>query len=146
MANDAPTETSPSASRFTDAQRSFLAQPRSAVVATIGPDGALSQSVVWYQTDGDTLWISARPTSVKARHLAVDPRVSVLVLGPDAGSYVRIEGRGAIDGEVSVEDRLGLISRYVGADAAPRWIAGHPLPSPNAKLRIVPDRAVSYGV
>jgi PPOX class probable F420-dependent enzyme len=131
---------------FTDQQRAFLDGPRNAIVATLGHDGIPSQSVVWYVRDGDTLWISVRPDSVKARHIRRDPRISVLVLTNDGGGYLRVEGTGAIDGEVDTAARCTLIGRYIGADKADTWMAGHPLPSPNARIRIQPSRIAEHNI
>ena len=124
---------------------SFLARPLHAVLATHGPDGEISQSVVWYRAEEDSVWISCRPGSVKARHVANDPRVSLLVLAPHGGSYVRLEGKAMLDGTVSDEQRLALISPYQGADAEV-WLIEHPLPSPNALLRIRPERVITSNV
>jgi PPOX class probable F420-dependent enzyme len=124
----------------------FLSRPLSAIVATLGEDGRPSQSVVWFVPDGDTLWFSTRPSSVKVRHLRRDPRLSMLVIAADGGAYVRIEGRATLDEVVHDDARLALISRYVGAEAAPGWMAGHPLPSPNTLVRMHPDRLVGYGL
>lgn len=129
---------------FAQDVKDFLARPLHAVFATYAPDGSISQSVVWYRVDGDTIWISCRPTSAKARYVAADPRVSLLVLAPHGGAYVRVEGRAAVDGTVSDEMRLDLVSPYQGADAE-GWMAQHPLPSPNTLLRIHPDRVVTSG-
>lgn len=68
------------------------------------------------------------------------------MIAADASAYVRLDGTGVADGEVSVEDRFGLVSRYVGVDTAADWLAGHPLPGPNAKLRITPRKVVGYGL
>ncbi|MCP5033561.1 MAG: hypothetical protein GY939_17310 [Actinomycetia bacterium] len=134
-----------STSVFSLPVREFLERPLHAVLATRGSDDALSQSVVWYAVDGDSIWLSVRPDSVKARHIDNDPRVSILALAPHGGSYVRIEGRASRDGTVSDEQRLRLVSPYLGADAA-GWMAENPLPSPNTCIRITPERVVSRGV
>lgn len=131
---------------FTDQQRAFLDGPRNAIVATLGPDGTPSQSVVWYARDGDTLWISVRPDSVKARHVGRDARISILVLTDDGGGYLRIEGTGTLDGEVDTAARSALIGRYIGADKAEAWMAGHPLPSPNARIRIEAGRIAAHNI
>jgi PPOX class probable F420-dependent enzyme len=133
-------------SAFGDAHRSFLDQPNHAVVATLDEDGRAVQSVVWFVRDGDGLWFSTRPTSAKVRHLRRDPRLSVLVLSGDGGRYVRVEGRAALDEAVSPEARLALITKYVGAEAAPGWVASHPLPAPNQLVRVTPAKVVSYGL
>ena len=131
---------------FTDTQRAFLDGAHNAVVATLRRDGAPSQSIVWYVRDGDTLWISVRPDSVKARHIDREPRVSVLVASADGASYLRVEGTAARDGEVDTAARRLLIGRYVGADRADAWMAAHPLPTPNARLRIHPTHVAAYNI
>ena len=131
---------------FTDQQRAFLDGPRHAVVATLSQDGTPSQSVMWYARDGDTIWISVRPDSVKARHVRRDPRISVLVLSADNSGYLRIDGTAALDGEVDHDSRRTLIGRYVGAERAEEWMAGHILPSPNARIRIKPTRIAEHNI
>lgn len=129
---------------LTDQQRTFLDQPLNAIVATVRGDGLPSQSVVWFLRDGDELWMSVRPDSVKARHLQRDPRLSILVLGTDGGAYLRLEGTARPDGEVSDAMRRQLIGKYIGPERAAAWMVGHPLPSPNACIRIAPDRVVGH--
>ena len=130
---------------LTDRQRAFLDEAHHAIVATLDRNGAPSQSIVWYAREGDTLWISVRPDSVKARHVARDARVSVLIPTDDGSGYLRLEGLAARDGEVDPAARRVLVSRYVGADELETWLAAHPLPSPNARIRIRPTRIIAYG-
>lgn len=131
---------------FTSGQRAFLDRPLNAVAATLGPDGSPSQSVIWYARDGDTIWISVRPESVKARHIAGNARLSLLVLTEDGGGYLRIDGEAAHDGVVDADARRTLIGRYVGAERAEGWMASHPLPSPNARIRIRPTRVAEHNI
>lgn len=131
---------------FTEQQRAFLDQPLNAIVATLRQDGTPSQSIVWYVRDDDTIWISVRPDSVKARHITHDARLSVLVLNAAGDRYLRIEGTAARDGEVDDDARRTLIGRYVGAEKVTDWMAGHPLPSPNARLRITPTRIAEHNI
>ena len=130
---------------LTDPQRRFLDGAHHAIVATLRRDGTPSQSIVWYIREGDTLWISVRPDSVKARHIRRDPRIAVLIPSADGSSYLRLEGTATLDGEVTPSARRALVSRYVGMDQIETWLAAHPLPSPNARLRIQPQRIVAYG-
>lgn len=131
---------------FTDSQRAFLDRPLNAIVATLDARGQPSQSVVWYAREGNELWISVGPTSVKARHLRHDPRVSVLVLSEDGASYLRIEGTAALAGIVDDDARARLITRYVGPERAAAWLAAHPLPAPNARLLIAPARLSAHNL
>lgn len=131
---------------LTDAQRAFLDRPLNAIVATLDATGQPSQSVVWYVREGDGLWISVGPESVKARHIRRDARVSVLVLSEDGGGYLRLEGTATFEGTVDDDARAALIGRYVGAKAAAGWLAAHPLPAPNARLRIVPTKIAAHNL
>jgi PPOX class probable F420-dependent enzyme len=132
-------------SPFSDAVSVFLDRPLHAVLATHGPSGAISQSVVWFARDDDSVWVSARPMSVKVRHLRADPRSSLLVLSPHGGAYVRIEGHASVDEVVTDALRARLVGTYLGADAR-GWLAANPLPSPNALIRLHPERVVSRGI
>jgi len=132
--------------RLTEAQRAFLDRPLHAVVATLRRDGTAVQSVVWYARDGDELWLSVAPDSVKVAHLRRDPRVAVLVLGADGGAYLALEGTATVAGEVGAAERLALVGRYLGEAGARAFVAQNPLPRPNARVRIRPTRAVEYNL
>lgn len=131
--------------QFTEAQRAFLDQPLSAVVATYRADGTAVQSVVWYVPEGDALWFSTGPQSAKVQQLRRDPRLSVLVLSADGGAYLAIEGTAAITVDVDTPARLALWRRYRGADAE-RAIAERPLPGPNARVHVTPQRVYEYNI
>ncbi len=131
---------------LTDAQRAFLDRPLHAIIATLDAAGQPSQSVVWYVREGEGLWISVGPDSVKARHIRRDPRVSVLVLSEDGSAYLRLEGAATLDGTVDDAARARLIGRYVGAERAAGWLAAHPLPIPNMRLRIAAARIGAHNI
>ncbi len=138
-------------SPFDDAILGFLQRPLHAVLATLDPiSGSISQSVVWFHLDDTdpadvSVWLSCAPRSVKVRHVAVNPEVSLLVLAPHGGSYVRIHGRASIDELVSDADRLALVAPYRGTEAS-LWVSEHALPEPNVLMRIRPDRLVQRGL
>lgn len=135
---------------FDEAVTAFLQRPLHAVLATLDPSTqTISQSVVWFHleagNDAPTVWVSCAPHSAKVRHVATNPEVSLLVLAPHGGAYVRVHGRASIDETVSVADRRELVSLYHGPESD-HWISQHPLPKPNVKLRIRPDRVVQRGL
>src|SRR4051794_10578767 len=134
------------AMQFTAAQRAFLDQPLSAVVATHRSDGTTVQSVVWYVPDGDTLWFSTAPESAKVKQVRRDPRISVLVLSADGGTYLAIEGTATVSVDVDTTDRLNLYRRYRGEEEAESAIAARPLPGPNARVRVTPTRVYAYNL
>lgn len=131
---------------FTEAQRAFLDQPLSAVVATHRRDGTTVQSVVWYARDGDTLWISCAPESAKAKHVQRDPRVSVLVLSADGRTYLAIEGTATVTEDIETPDRIVLMRPYIGDEGAQRAVTERPITQPNARLRIFPERVFAYNL
>lgn len=132
--------------QFTEGQRAFLDRPLHATLATLRRDGTAVQSVVWFLRDGDELWISAAPDSVKARHLRRDPRASLLVLSEDGRAYLAIEGTATITEDIGTPERIDLMRRYVGEDGARRMIARNPLSRPNARIRIHPARVTEYAL
>ncbi len=135
---------------FDEGVTAFLQRPLHAVLATLDPaTQTISQSVVWFHLDtgGDapSVWVSCAPKTAKVRHVGVNPEVSLLVLAPHGGAYVRIHGQASIDETVSATDRHALVSLYHGPESD-HWISQHPLPEPNVKLRIRPERVVQRGI
>lgn len=131
---------------FTEQQRAFLDRPLHAIVATLRRDGTAVQSVVWYLRDGDELWISTGPESVKVRQLRRDPRISVLVLSEDGHAYLAIEGTATIAEDIGTPERLDLMRRYVGEEGARQMIQRRPLSRPNARVRVHPARVTAYSL
>lgn len=135
---------------FSAAVRAFLQRPLHAALATTDPiTSRISQSVVWYHLDEEspgqpTVWLSCAPDSVKARHVAANPDVSLLVMAPHGGAYVRISGSVTVE-HLSHDQRRQLIAPYRGPETD-LWLTDHPLPRPNLLLRIHPDRVVARGI
>ena len=108
---------------LTDELREFLLAPRFAVLATVGPDGAPRQTVIWYELQGDRILFNTKRGRGKERDLARDRRVSLCV--EDGYRFVSIEGtvveeiRGQ---DVAKADILRLGVRYDGpAEADRQW-------------------------
>ena len=40
--------------------------------------------------------------------------------------------------------RLELLTKYRGPEGAREWMVSHPLASPNACIRVTPDRAIGH--
>ena len=105
-----------------EAVRTFLDVPRFAVMGTLNPDGAPHLSVVWYERRGDELIVNTTQERVKARNLATDPRVSLLV--GESDRYVRLDGvaRAVAFGDEALQDIRALGVRYDGEEAAERQV------------------------
>lgn len=69
-----------------DTVRTFLASGlRFATIATIDPDGAPRQAVIWYTLDGDDLVINSAVGRRWPSNLVRDPRISVAVTDAEDG-------------------------------------------------------------
>jgi hypothetical protein len=86
-----------------DDVRDYLAEPRHAVIATIGKDGSPHQAVVHYLPTADGLIVNGRPGRRWAQNLRADPR-----------HWVGIKGTGTLvaDGDAAVEDAMTIAARY----------------------------------
>jgi PPOX class probable F420-dependent enzyme len=98
----------------------LLARPLFARVATVRPDGAPHNSVMWFAWDGTCLKLAHSRRGQKFRNVSADPRISVSLADPD-NPYRSLEVRGVV---TSVADDhggaflAGLARRY-GRDLPP---------------------------
>lgn len=114
-----------------DHVRAFLATPgRFATLATLDPDGAPRQAVIWYRLDPDgRLVVNSAAGRRWPANLRRDPRCSVVVADPaDGYSFVALSGRAddVVDEQaIAQADIAGMARRYHEDDpaAADRVIA-----------------------
>lgn len=90
--------------------------------------------------------VSIGPKSVKAKHIARDPHVSILVTNKAGSQYLRITGTAQVTGSLDPESRRKLVQNYVGADRIEQWLAEHPVQTPNARLIITPTHVAEYNL
>ncbi len=102
-----------------DEVTSYLAAARTAVLVTIGRDGAPDPVGMWFVMAGDELVMRTYAKSQKVRNLERDPRVSVLV--EDGETYdtlrgVQLTGRVELSGDVDevLDVVAGLAAKYDG--------------------------------
>lgn len=102
---------------FDDSVRSLLDGRNFASVATLGPDGAPQNSVVWIKREGDTVLFSSVDARQKVRNLRRDPRISVSVYDL-ANPYTSVEIRGTAEIVPDEAKRLPfeLSHKYLGID------------------------------
>lgn len=102
--------------------REFLATGlHFATIATIDPDGAARQAVIWYTADGDDVIINSRIGRRWPANLLRDPRISVSVT--DSGDGYRWVGLTGLatpihDQVVAQADIAGMARRYHADDPA----------------------------
>ncbi|MFF3870300.1 PPOX class F420-dependent oxidoreductase [Streptomyces sp. NPDC001978] len=102
---------------FDDSVRALLDAKNFASVATLGPDGAPQNSVVWIKREGDTVLFSSVEARQKVRNLRRDPRISLSVFDL-ANPYTSVEIRGTAEILPDDAKRLPyeLSHKYLGMD------------------------------
>lgn len=101
---------------LTDELRDWLmAELRFPVLAVLTPDGAPSQSVMWFDLDperSDTILMNTKVGRAKERFLRRDPRVSLCF--EDRLHWVALQGTAELDDDRdrSLRDIMALADRY----------------------------------
>ena len=130
----------------------FLAQARTMILCTIGPDGVPDPVGMWFVLIDGEIWMRTYARSQKAVNIERDPRVSVLV---ESGEHyaelrgVQLTGRVEIsrDEDLICAIAAGLLVKYEGLDPEHVPAAKEAYRSKAGKqvaFRIVPDRTVSW--
>jgi len=103
---------------LTAAVRAFLAEPRYAVLATIGASGTPHLTAIWYELEEDSVLMNTAAGRVKHRNLQRDPRASICIV--DGERYVTLSGLATlIDDQAQAQaDDLRLARRYDGPELA----------------------------
>ena len=99
----------------------LTAGSRTAVFASIRPDGRPHAVPTWYEVDGRELVFTTWHETVKASNLRRDPRVTLVVQDPEPPyDYVSIEGDAELIDDLDecrrIATRLG--AKYMGEDQA----------------------------
>ncbi|MEV0181407.1 PPOX class F420-dependent oxidoreductase [Streptomyces sp. NPDC050625] len=127
---------------FGDSVRDLLDGKNFASVATLGPDGAPQNSVVWIKREGDTVLFSSVDNRQKVRNLRRDPRISLSVFDL-ANPYASAEIRGTAEILPDEGKRLPneLSHKYLGIDPP-----AEKDDEVRVIVRIVPRRIVAFSV
>ena len=90
-----------------------------ATVVTLMPDGQPQALLTWVDTDGEHVLVNTEPTRQRAKNLARDPRITVLIHSAD-NPWDWAEVRGTVVetvGGQQARDHIDELSRkYVGTD------------------------------
>ena len=93
--------------------------PNLATVVTLMPDGQPQALLTWIDTDGDELLVNTEPQRQRARNVARDPRVTVLIHSAESPwDWAEVRGHvsGTTDGQVARDHIDELSNRYLGHD------------------------------
>ncbi|HKD74921.1 MAG TPA: pyridoxamine 5'-phosphate oxidase family protein [Ktedonobacterales bacterium] len=106
-----------------DIARVFLNEAHFGTLATVNPKGIPSQVLVWYMLQENDIVVSAPASTYKVRNLRLNPWASLSI--SEGPRYLTVRGRTTIDDdqERSVALYRQIATRYLGADAAERWLA-----------------------
>lgn len=102
----------------------LLSRPRPATLATVRPDGRPHVVPIWIDLDGEQLLFTTGETSVKARNLRHNPRVSLCV-DDDIPPFAYVKVDGTVDISEDLDEMLHWATRiggrYMGKDQAERY-------------------------
>jgi PPOX class probable F420-dependent enzyme len=129
-----------------DECRSFLLErARTASLATVRGDGRPHVAPIWFDLDGDTFVFTTWETTVKARNMRRDARVSLCVDDEEPPfSFVLVEGTA----EVTAADpdhlhwATRIAGRYMGAELAEAYGRRNTVPG-ELLVRVTPSRIVA---
>jgi PPOX class probable F420-dependent enzyme len=109
-----------------------------ATVVTLMPDGQPQALLTWIDTDGEHLLVNTEPTRQRARNVARDPRITVLIhSGDDPWDWSEVRGRvvDTVDGQPTRDHIDELSHKYMWTEYR------NPIgPRGRIILKIAPDR------
>jgi PPOX class probable F420-dependent enzyme len=112
---------------LTAEQRAFIDQPGTfARLATLGRDGAPQLTVMWFRRVDDAFRMVCEPGAAKARNIARDPRVAVVIEHPaDPYRYLQFRGRAELvrDPALGADETRELAWRYLGRERGDAYLA-----------------------
>jgi PPOX class probable F420-dependent enzyme len=114
-------------------------------VATTRSDGAPHVTPVWVVLDGTDVVFTTDATSVKAKTIRRDPRVSLCVDDQEPlYSFVMIDGTATLDDDLDELSKWARAvgARYMGADRADEFAARNAVPG-ELVVRVTPTRVVA---
>ncbi len=93
--------------------------PNLATVVTLMPNGQPQALLTWIDTDGDVLLVNTEPQRQRARNVARDPRITVLIHSAESPwDWAEVRGHvvDTVAGKVARAHIDELSNRYVGTD------------------------------
>jgi PPOX class probable F420-dependent enzyme len=118
----------------------LLAQARTGKLATVRADGRPHIAPIWFDLDGETIVFNTGETTVKARNIQHDARISLCVDDDRPPfTYVQVEGTAVLSEEME-ELRYWaarIAGRYMGADQAEAYGRRNAVPG-ELVVRITP--------
>jgi PPOX class probable F420-dependent enzyme len=107
---------------LSDKARTFLAEKRFAVLATINQDGTPHLTTMWYELQGDEIMMNTKVGRTKEHNLRRDQRIAICV--EDEYHYVTLSGTATLndDQPTAQADIKRLAERYHNPEKAARMV------------------------
>ncbi len=108
-----------------------------ATVVTLMPSGQPQALLTWVDADDEHVLINTEPQRQRARNVARDPRITVLIRGEDPYDWAEVRGHVAktVTGDEARRHIDELARKYTGQDYAP------PVgPQGRVILKVTPDK------
>jgi PPOX class probable F420-dependent enzyme len=89
-----------------------------ATVVTLMPSGQPQALPTWIDTDGEHVLVNTEPQRQKARNVARDPRITVLIHGDDPWDWAEVRGHvvETVAGDEARKHIDELSRKYLGTD------------------------------
>ena len=101
---------------LSDDVKKLIDRPNFAHLATLMPDGQPQALLTWIDTDGEQLLVNTEPQRQRARNVARDSGITVLIQGPTPWEWAEVRGR-----VMDLGCGPGQVARYLfGLDYPPR--------------------------
>jgi PPOX class probable F420-dependent enzyme len=130
---------------LTEDQVRLLEQPHVAILATADSSGRPHAAPIWYLFEEGEIIMSTGRDSKKARNIAVNPQV-VLVVDEKQPPYyaVMVHGRATIGDPLDAERRSRMAVRYLGEELAQKYLESTSDGDASITLRLLPESVVQY--
>ena len=123
----------------------FLAEAPVARLASHNEDGTIHLAPAWFLYDEGEIVIGTQAVSRKARNVAADPRVTLVVDNEEPPwKGVIIYGTAELDGEDAAAKRVPIFAKYVPPERAEEMAYGMADQFEPVIIRVRPERVISY--
>jgi PPOX class probable F420-dependent enzyme len=121
----------------------LTSKPALANLATLNPDGSPQVTPVWVDFDGSSIIVNTAKGRVKAKNLARDPRVALVIVDPgNPFRHLAVQGRVTEMTEKGGDAHIDkMAKKYLGKDTYPGRTPGEV----RVIVRISPDKVTTMG-
>lgn len=128
-----------------DEVAAFLAAAPVARLASHNPDGAIHLAPAWFLYDDGHILIGTQAISRKARNVAANPQVTVLIDKEEPPfKGVIIYGTAELDRDDAAAKRVPIFAKYVPVERAEQMAHGLARQFEQVIIRVRPERIISY--